>query len=99
MWRPVVLRMSLNVSDTALTFETWVFKYAMALQLSRQTRFFCSIPFYASIIEELYECVIQLCTLWHEPIRPKHIAVCLLKRYCNFNESCALVGHIVTNEF
>ena len=96
LWRPVVLRMSLNVSDTTFTFETWVFKYAMALQLSRQTRFFCSIPFYASIVEELDDCVIQLCTLWREPVRPKYAAVCLLKYYCNFNDVCSLVGRTVT---
>jgi hypothetical protein len=82
MWRPVVWRMGLNISDTALTIETTVHKYAMALHLTRQTRFFSSISIYISIIEDLDDGVIQLCTPWHRPVRPKHVAVFLLKHYC-----------------
>jgi len=26
---------------------------------------------------------------------PKHVAVCLLKQYCNANEVCAFVGNIL----
>ena len=29
---------------------------------------------------------------------PKHVGVCTLKHYCNSNEVCAFVGHIVTIE-
>ena len=25
------------------------------------------------------------------PVRPKHVAVCVLKRYCNYNEACDFV--------
>ena len=72
MWRPVVSRMSLNVPDAALAFETSVLNYALALHLSRQTRFFSLISFYASITEELDDCVMQLCVPWHEPERQKY---------------------------